>query len=569
MASAPSESLDEARARFERTWRELRGNMGTKIQLGTIPEFKQLAAECAPLGLKPCASLTCRTPINLRKEFWVGSSFCRSCSKNPEMKTSVHKRKLEASEMVQDRGVRFLSLTVEDEARDWLLVLLRKKGLEVRATPEFRRADLAVRSLEWNTDKWLPVQLKSDGMYKMDGRAKPNDRSEPKSGHGCASFQKCNKYEGMLVVFVKSRLKEDGGTARYVWVCTGDEIEQYYMNEHVDGTLGMPRIPPICGFNDDDIATGVVDVLSTADPELHRSWESIWLEVEGSAQQREVALMLALRACGFAIDFGFGNQTVVDCTISGTEDWQNIGSTQVKTVDTKTGASPVRHCVNGVTQRPYSYHDMFDTLLEGAIVKARETYYVFYAFQPRHALLLNGVFHHDGYDKRPWSAGKTSISPPLGIFEQWLTGKKQKQPFTKNNEWLLKPSYNWRVPVEITRDNAAAAGLPWEWVEKHSKPAADPSAFPSQAQLDKLQQRIEQSDVLVQAAAERRAAEAAAARAEAAAARAEAARAGPSHVYNITNTTNNTTNNHIHIRPDDLERPAGKRRIVDFFKRIE
>jgi hypothetical protein len=178
-----------------------------------------------------------------------------------------------------------------------------------------------------------------------------------------------------------------------------------------------------------------------------------------------------------------------------------IGGAQAKTLDIKTGRVNAHHCVNGVDHQPYSESDPLDALVELAIVESGGAYYLLYAFQPRHALLYNGVFAHEGYRGKPRSPGKTSIHPPIGIFERWLTGETKKMSFTKNTEWLLKPSYNWRVPVEITPAAAAAAGLPWAWVERHAKPAKAPGAFPSQALLSELQKRIEQSDAMLAAAA--------------------------------------------------------------------
>jgi hypothetical protein len=510
MASVPSESLDEARARFERTWRELRGNMGTRRHLGAVPVFKKLSAECASVGLKPCSALSCRKPIQKLSGFFKSgctkdgmNTKCRACNHDPAAAAAARKRKREAEAAVEAKGARFSACDVEDEAREWLLPLLRALCLEARAAHEFRLADIAVRRPDWPPDTWMPVQLKSDGVFKKDGTTKPNDMPHSKAGCGGGDFNHCAGYEGMLVVFVKSRRAEGGGTARYAWVCGGGEIKTSSMVEHTDGTLGPPRLPPIDGAGGDaGLAAGVAAAVDAADPAWRRSWESIFLEVERETQQREVAGMLALRVAGFNVDFGEGgNQTAVDCRLSGPEEWMCIGGAQAKTLDIKTGRVNAHHFVNGVDHQPYSESYPLDALVEIAIVASGGAYYLLYAFQPRHALLYNGVFAHEGYRGKPRSSGKMTIYPPLGIFERWLTGETKKQSFDKRNEWLLKPSYNWRVPVEITPAAAAAVGLPWEWVEAHAKPAAAPGAFPSQAQLDKLQQRIEQSDAMLAAAA--------------------------------------------------------------------
>ena len=108
MAAAPSESLDEARARFERTWSDLRDNMGTYKELGYMPEFKRLAAECASLGLKPCSSLSCRKPIQKLSGFCKKANSkdglntsCKACDKDSGAAAATRKRKREAEAAVQ------------------------------------------------------------------------------------------------------------------------------------------------------------------------------------------------------------------------------------------------------------------------------------------------------------------------------------------------------------------------------------------------------------------------------------------------------------------------------------
>jgi hypothetical protein len=477
--------------------------MGTYTGLGTMPEFERLAEECAPFGLKPCSALTCRAPIKPLSEFGKHSkakngrkAACRGCCNDPAAAAASRKRKLDVGEAVAAKATRFSAIGVEDEAREWLLPLLEALGLEARATLEFRLADLAARRPDWPTDAWIPIQLKSDGVFKKDGTVKPNDRSHGEKGGGRGAFHSCTGYAGMLVVFVKSRRAEAGGTARSVWVCDGGEIDTTNMHEHINGTLGPRCIQPIDGADGDAcLAAGVAAAIDTATPAWRRTWESINLEVEHKDQQCEAACMLALRVAGFTVDFGTGgNQTVVDCHVCGPEMWMRIGHTQAKTLDIKTGMAPARHRVKGVRDRPYDEDDPLDALAELAIVKSGDRYYLVYAFQPRDALLYNGVFAHGGYRGKARSPGKTSICPELGIFQKWLTGKTRTRSRRKDNMWLRKPCYGLRVPVEITPAAAAAARLPWSWVEKHAKPVTAPDAFPSAAELEQLRQDIAKSD---------------------------------------------------------------------------
>eukprot|EP00966_Prymnesium_polylepis_P026045 600331-Prymnesium_polylepis.1 len=478
--------------------------MGTYAGVGTMPEFKVLNEECAPFGLKPCSSLTCRVPIKLLSEFHKDSKAkdglqcaCRDCRKDPAaMAAASKKRKLDLGDAVEAKAARFSSIDVEDEAREWLLPLLNALGLEARATLEFRLADLAARRSDWPTDAWIPIQLKSDGVFKKDGTMNPNDRSHGEKGGGRGEFNKCTGYAGMLVVFVKSRLTEGGGTARSVWVCDGGEIDKPNMVEHMDGTLGQRCIPLVDGAaGDTGLAAGVAAAIDAADPAWRRSWESILLEVEAEKQQCEAAGMLALRVAGFTVDFGAGgNQTAIDCHVSGPERWMHIGRTQAKTLNIKTGKANAFHSVKGVTNRPYGEDDPLDALAELAIVDSRGAYYLVYAFQTRKALLYNGVFAHGGYHGKRRSPGKTSICPELGIFQKWLTGRTRTRSRKGDNMWLRKPCYGLRVPVEITPAAAEAAGLSWSWVTKHAKPVAAPDAFPSPVEIDKLLQDIAQSD---------------------------------------------------------------------------
>jgi hypothetical protein len=503
-SNAENESRAEARSRLTSEWKELSGNMGTYRELSRMPGFKVLKTQCAPFGLKPCSALTCRAPIKLLSEFNQNSDrkdgrhgACRDCSNDPAaMAAASRKRKLDVEAEVEAKAARFLASGVEDEAREWLLPLLRTLGLEARATLEFRLADLAARRSDWPTDAWIPIQLKSNGVFKKDGTMKPNDRSDPRDGGGRGEFRQCTGYGGMLVVFVKSRRTEGEGTERSVWVCDGGEIEKRDMSEHINGTLGPRRIQPIDGSGGDaGIAAGVAAAIDAANPAWRRSWESINLEVEQKEHQCEAAGMLALRCAGFTVDFGGGgNQTVIDCSLSGPERWMHIGRTQAKTMNIKTGMAYAAHFVKGVRHRPYGESDPLDALAELAIVESRGVYYILYAFQHRNALVYNGVFSHGGYRGKPRSPGKTCIYPELGIFQKWLTGKTRKKSRNEDNMWLRKPCYGLRVPVEITPAAAEAARLPWSWVEKHAKPVAAPDAFPSPAELEQLRQDIAQSD---------------------------------------------------------------------------
>ena len=169
-----------------------------------------------------------------------------------------------------------------------------------------------------------------------------------------------------------------------------------------------------------------------------------------------------------------------------------------------------------------------------------------------------------------------------------LEGKTRSHTHTQK-DWLRSPAFGWRRPVEITP--AMQAKFPPGWLEKAAQDAADSSAFPSEAQLVKLDQDFKDSKThlakFVKAAAERvdraahemriyeerMAVEGAAKRAEAAADRTEAAvaqvgedrvaieaavdrasEAEQSTVNNITNNIDNSINVNVYN-----EAPAAKR----------
>jgi hypothetical protein len=156
---------------------------------------------------------------------------------------------------------------------------------------------------------------------------------------------------------------------------------------------------------------------------------------------------------------------------------------------------------------------------------------------------------------QPKAPGKTQISPPLQIYERWLTGDTSTANTDKRIVWLNKPAYNWRLPVEI---QPGEHGIPHEWLEEAAQEAKCPAAFPSQAKLDDRKMKIQQSEAMLVMNAVKHAEEVAALivaereriaalveRAEDAANRTEAAAAsssgaGPSYVNcNINNITVN------------------------------
>jgi hypothetical protein len=278
--------------------------------------------------------------------------------------------------------------------------------------------------------------------------------------------------------------------------------------------------------------------------------------------RKEATLMLALRADGFVVEFEPGSQTAVDCRVNGV-------ATQVKTYNLDSGQADARHMLNGEDGQAYGALDGIQQLLEAMIVKSDGKYYLLYAIQPLHTLLYKGTFAHlTEFCGQPKSPGNTSISPPLQIYEKWLTGKESQRATCDQIRWLEKPAYNWRLPVEI---QPGEHGIPPAWLEEAAQEAKCPAAFPSQAKLDDRKMKIQQSEAMLVMNAVKHAEEVAALivaerqrieelvkRAEDAADRSEAAAAassgaGPSSI------TNNITNNITYNVAGDIIQPPAKR----------
>jgi hypothetical protein len=478
--------MSELLSVFTTRWQEI--NADKKInQLGSSPAFKALREDCAEYGLKPCSSRECRRPIKPLDSFSIHNkksdrlqATCRDCNHDPAGARASEKRKMEHREGLEVTKVFDLS-EVEDEAREWLLGELRERGVEATATLEFRKADVAVRLPSWPDGLWLRVQLKSDGAYKEDRKTpKPTDWS--RKYNGLAHYGFCDGYDGLLMVFVKSRLNADGeSVVRSVWVCNGgDDVGGKELVEHANGTLGTNRI-----------ALGSVDELVAAieASTLPRmTLKEINLEVELSKHRKEATLMLALSADGFVVEFKPGNQGTVDCFVNGVP-------TQVKTYNLDAGMSNAGHRVNGKKHQAYGALDGVLQLIEAMIVKSNGAYYLLYAIQPLHALLYNGTFAHlTEFCGQPKSPGNTSIRPPLQIYERWLTGKVSTRATQSQIAWLKKPAYNWRLPVKI---EPGEHGIPPDWLKEAAQEVKCPAAFPSQAKLDDRKIKIQQSEAML------------------------------------------------------------------------
>eukprot|EP00966_Prymnesium_polylepis_P022498 517807-Prymnesium_polylepis.1 len=142
----------------------LESGMGLYKQLGCVPAYKDLTRECADVGLKPCASMACRTGVHPLVKFGENKSkddklntLCKDCNDNgPGARARVEAskaRKRAVAEMVEAEGPKKSTGATEDEAREWFVRnVCDMAGLTSAATLEFRTADMAVRRPAWQED---------------------------------------------------------------------------------------------------------------------------------------------------------------------------------------------------------------------------------------------------------------------------------------------------------------------------------------------------------------------------------------------------------------------------------
>ncbi|MDA9603531.1 hypothetical protein N9S30_00085 [bacterium] len=537
---------------FEARWKSIKDDAwGKSLTLGRVQAFKKLNSDLVDMGLKACTSWDCRHPIKQMSQFFKhGDGLyldCKPCSngdgKRARLAASERARMAVANAVAADDD-KFSRIDVENVASDWLIAEMATRGIELPKTGEFRTADNGARPVGSTEDSWLQVQLKANGPFKNDGKTPlPNDRL---FGSGRAGFSACTGYIGMLMIFVKTRINADGDRVYSVWTCDSD-ITNDHPSENADGTLGPMRTAQI-----------TLEVLAERirTPTLPRvTWEHMFLDVTHVNLRKEIVLMLATRATGATVEFPVGNQKAVDCHVDGVAE-------QVKTFNITNGNANAGHTVKGYSSRAYTAEDGIERLREGMIIKSGEKYYYMYACQPLHELLVHGIFAHNGYRRLPRSAGQNTISIPPGPFQMWLKGEKRSRAVDKQCQWLERPAFGFRRPIEIKPGDY---GIPIEWLEDAAQEAANPDNFPSQAQLDELDKRMEQHEMMLETAANRCATEDAAARVakdrlaiEVAADRAETAAASSS---SGAVPSSITIHNHgtVNINNGDVTEPAAKR----------
>lgn len=444
--------------------------------LGAFPAFKKLQKDCTPLGLRTCASLVCPRGGVQRASFFSLNSdvasgnvvFCKLCANgewkakataaNAEHKVAVAAR-ISASPRVQNAGA------VEDEAMRWLKPQMEVwfPGIDVVVLPEFRHADFCVRLAEWPVGLYLPGQLKSNSPFKQDGQLRPNNSVDVAKNGGAATFSNCNGYDGLLMIFVKTRHDPTGAVHRTLWCTWGEHVKttastQTQCTERSDGCLGNISPCPSSWISS-STSESLLGTLRDVDTTRLCTIRDAWMDVRQQFQRKELAAMLALEQI-FDVTFSTGFQTAVDCHCGGK-------ATQVKTFDVGSRHSHVSHCTKGHKYRPYSSSDGIEQLVEVLVVKSGEFFYMLYAMQHRDALVEHGVFAHED------EPGKTCLYVPLGSYAKWLTGEDAGAP-RKQTKWLIGSEHGFRPPTQLSETEY----LTRELLEEVSWTAKRPDLFP-------------------------------------------------------------------------------------------
>ena len=310
--------------------------------------------------------------------------------------------------------------------------------IEVVVLPELRHADFAVRFQHWPEHLYLPVQLKASGPYKTGGILFPNDSlqdyrrdGEIQRVGGRASFGQCSGYDGLAMMFVKTRM-EAGHTYRTLWWAWGEQVtpgSKTHVDENPNGILGNIDPKPL-PWSTDAKPPELDAMLRNPGPARLQSFREIWLDIRHKSQRKEMVEMLAMEQVG-EVKYPKGYSTAVDCLFRGQP-------TQVKTYDPKRESLKMVRGSRGANERPYSSADGIQQLVELVIVKSGEAFYLLYAMQQLEALIEHGVFAHGD------SSGQEEIRVPLGPYKKWLTGT----PFVRTGSpWLLGPEHGFRPPV--------------------------------------------------------------------------------------------------------------------------
>jgi len=454
---------------------KVRENMGTYVDLGPLPEFKEIRMKALQSGFWVCSSLVCPNPVKDITGFKPRDSgldgTCRECSNKmqrarksgttSEAEDAKEQRKEDVSAKVDSTKTKESNGKTEDEVMKNFLVPVLSQVFEFIVMPEFRHADAVIKC---PNGKYIQIQLKTDGAFRKDGSPKPDNSTQKQGERGIATFHDTSGYEYMLVILIKSRLV-NCQLKRYIWVRHGSEITESALNEHPGGTLGPQKIPQV------DVE-GLLDAIreEIEREENHVSFIHAWLDVSRETHFKEVAIIQALQAFYNDVDVPRQNQQAFDCFF----DQRRI---QVKTHNVRAGQASLCHRKNGRGTRPYDSVDEIDAFCFGCIfgypVQTGDgivyCYFMLYCEIPMDVLIKNKMVNSN-------TRGKTGLCLHPGVYEQMLIGKRKKT--WPQTAWLDDYPFKHVRLYEHTEQNPQVHKLTKEMLEKVAQDIADPDAAP-------------------------------------------------------------------------------------------
>jgi len=448
----------------------VRANMDTSLQLGIIPEFKNIRIEALKFGMWICSNMVCLNPVKDLAEFVLSGSQlpsqCKECrnqkqndqrnGRTSESKRAKKKRKAEVSAKVNAREVKRPTHETEDEVMKNFLVPVLSQEFEVEVMPEARRSDMVAKC---PNGKYIQIQLKTDGAYHKDGTPKPDNSTRKKGERGTAIFHHTSKYE-MPVIPIKSRLVGEI-MKRCIWFEHGSKITTSALNEHPDGTLGPSKIPQV------DVP-GLIDRIREMmkQEENHVSFIDAWLDVRKSTHFKEVANIQALQTA-YNVNVPRQNQQAFDCFF----DKRRI---QVKTYNVKSGKASLNHSKNGILGQPYSSDDPIDAFCFPCIIACEvnnETWYFLLYCEIGMDVMIKNKAVSDIEE------GITVLYLHPGVYEQMLSGRRKKT--TKKTAWLDAYLFKHVRLYEHTEQNPQVHKLTKEKLEMVAQDVSDPNSIPA------------------------------------------------------------------------------------------
>lgn len=539
------------------------------VKVNGVVQWVALQSKCAAVEHRPCSAPSCKGGVQPLTAFGqnVGKrgrkqASCSTCNnretnaveaKARRERASANAAALAAAPEVVDTGA------VEDRLAD-AMCAAAAPGDFVKM-PEFRRTDVLADAGD-GSDLLIKVQLKaSESQGKQAAFACC-------FGYGAGEDSVANAAHRMVLVL---GWKPPGDGAAYVlWVFDSARVPSNDMRANTTTRRLCPRTlnmaPNATLATLLDVVRRVAAEIAADGGSARSTHRDAFFDVAQAKQRTEVAGILAFEAAGLgAVAFPVGSQDDVDVHLDGVP-------TQAKTAN-ETGVATMHHSYKGERQKPYHERDAIEQVLVHTLYKSGDDLWLMHSRIPKKKLVKECIFCR-GKERQ---GGQTSLTLPLWRWSPWLAGKpcpSVNSGRVKGDDWRIDPLYGWRPPVKVETGDVQLRDFLWE----AAREVAAPAKAPTPKALDEAHLRLAAAEARRDADAahaaeraarqEREAGEAAARDAIKAArevkATAERAEAGPSTVNNTTNmsgTTINNNNYHLHVHVDPL--PASRKRLLN------